>query len=172
MSDPGSDLSSCARAASAAETRFRIDAPIAPARAPRVVLLDPQAAEIGRRAATHEWANASFIDCEAPIRGTTGSELSTEDLLLRDIDGSPVTLSELLDDADVVVLVATERAGSQSAAVIGRACFDQGVMTAGIVIGEGSEADAAVVALRPYARVLLPFAHESDVVELLTALRA
>ena len=44
-------------------------------------------------------------------------------------------------------------------------------MTAGLVLGNGSEARDAVAALRPHARVLLPTADESDVLELLTALR-
>ena len=41
-------LSSCARAATAAEARFRIDRPIAPSRAGRVVALDEPAAEVAR----------------------------------------------------------------------------------------------------------------------------
>jgi hypothetical protein len=45
-------------------------------------------------------------------------------------------------------------------------------MTAGFVLGDGYEADDAVAALRPHTRVLLPTADESDVVEVLTALRA
>ena len=46
--------SSCARAASAEESRFRIDRPIAPSRAGRVVALDARAAEPGgRRTAGH-----------------------------------------------------------------------------------------------------------------------
>ncbi len=44
-------------------------------------------------------------------------------------------------------------------------------MTAGLVLGDGFEAEDAVAALRPHARVLLLSADESDVFELLTALR-
>jgi hypothetical protein len=44
-------------------------------------------------------------------------------------------------------------------------------MTAGLVLGDGSQTHGAVAALRPHARVLLPTADESDLVELLTALR-
>jgi hypothetical protein len=40
------------------------------------------------------------------------------------------------------------------------------------VLGTGREADGAVAALRPHARVLLPSADEHDVTDLLTALRA
>jgi hypothetical protein len=71
-----------------------------------------------------------------------------------------------------VFLVATEDSGAPCAQAIGRACVERGVMTAGFVLGDGFEADDAVSALRPHARVLLPTAEESDVVEVLTALRA
>ncbi|MFD1532802.1 hypothetical protein [Pseudonocardia aurantiaca] len=157
-------MSECARAASAAESRFRIDRPIAPARAPRIIALDEGAAGVTRRvAAQHGWANARFFVCEG---GSTGG------LLLRDIDGLPTLLDDALARADAVFLVATEDSGARYARTIGRACFERGVMTAGFVLGDGYEADDAIAALRPHARVLLPTADESDVVEVLTALRA
>ena len=163
--------SECARAASAAESRFRIDRPIAPARAPRVVALDRGAAGVVRRAAAHhEWANARFFVCEGLAPGAGDGPI--DGLLLRDIDGRPAMIDEALDRADAVFLVATEDSGAPCAQAIGRACFERGVMTAGFVLGDGFEADDAVTALRPHARVLLPTAEESDVVEVLTALRA
>lgn len=165
-------LSSCARAASAAETRYRIDAPIAPARAARVVALDKGAAQVARRVAALEWTSARFFVCEGVAPDGGSEAISVDDLLLRGINGAPEVLCEQLSNADVVVLIATEDAGAACASVVGRACFERGIMTAGLVLGEGSQADDAVVALRPHARVLLPFADESDVTELLTALRA
>jgi len=45
-------------------------------------------------------------------------------------------------------------------------------MTAGLILGEGCEAGAAVSALRPHARVLMVTKDEHDVSEVLTALRA
>jgi len=165
-------LSSCARAASAAETRYRIDAPIAPARAARVVALDVGAAKVARRVAAHQWASARFFVCDGVAPGSASEALSVDDLVLRGIDGTPASLDEQLADADVVVLIATEDAGAASASVVGRACFERGIMTAGLVLGEGFEAEGAVVALRPHARVLLPSADDDDVTELLTALRA
>ncbi len=47
-------VSSCARAASAKEAAFRIDYPLAPARATRVIGFDARAAEVVRSAAGHE----------------------------------------------------------------------------------------------------------------------
>jgi hypothetical protein len=154
--------SSCARAATAAEARFRIQRPVAPARAPRIIALDEGAAEIVGRTATLQWANARFYAC----RSSDGS------VDLRGIEGRPATLADELASADVVVMVATDDRGADCAYAIGKACWQRSIMTAGLVVADDEAADRAVAALRPHARVLLPGADESDVVELLTALRA
>jgi hypothetical protein len=160
-------LSESARAASAEEARFRIDRPIAPARAARVVALDPGAAATIRRVATGPWVTARFYVCEA---GTDDGG-PADDVLLRGIDGPAVRLSESLSGVDVAVLVATDDSGHAFAAAIGRACSAAAITTAGVVIGDGTAAEEAVAALRPHARVLLPSADESDLSELLGALR-
>jgi hypothetical protein len=158
-------LSSCARAASAAEARYRIDAPVESRRA-RVIALDEPAADVLRSVAALEWASARFFVCD-----TVGGSGEADDVLLRGIDGSPAVLSGELAGAHVVVMVATQDSGADCAYVIGKACWERGVMTAGLVLGDGSQTLGAVAALRPHARVLLPTADESDLVELLTALR-
>ena len=161
-------LSSCAKAASAGEARYRIDRPIAPSRAGRVVALDAGAADVLARTAQLEWANARFYVCEG-----AGSDGDT--VLLRTIDGAPATLADELASASVVVMVATRDSGADCAYALGKACWERGVQTAGLVLGDGASAgtaaSAAVAALRPHARVLLPTADESDVVDLLSALR-
>ena len=155
--------SSCAQATTAAEARFRVDNPIAPARGARVIALDEGAAAVARRAAAESWSNARFFLCE----GVAG-----DSLVLRGIGGSAADLGDQLFDADVVVMVATEDAGAASAYAIGKACWERSIMTAGLVIGDDYAAEHAVAALRPHARVLLPAADEGDLAELLTALRA
>ena len=159
-------LSSCARAATAEEARYRIDRPIAPSRAGRIVALDDGAAAVLARTAQLDWANARFYVCES-----TGAD----GLLLRTIDGVPATLADELASASVVVMVATGDRGADCAYALGKACWERGVQTAGLVLGdgtsEGTAASAAVAALRPHARVLLPSADETDVVDLLSALR-
>jgi hypothetical protein len=154
---------SCARAATAAESRYRIDAPIAPSRGARVIALDEGAAEVARRVAGESWANARFFAC-------TGSD--TGALTLTGIGGAAADLREQLSGADVVVMIATEDSGAACAYAIGRTCWEKSIMTAGIVLGDGYDAEHAVAALRPHARVLLPSGDDSDVIELLTALRA
>ncbi|MFJ3823609.1 3-methyl-2-oxobutanoate hydroxymethyltransferase [Streptomyces nodosus] len=155
-------LSESARAASAGESRFRIDVPIAPARAARVVALDERAASVARGLAERPWAHARFY--------TTGEALDDEGPL-HELDGRAVPLDEVLSGTDVVVVLATEDGGRAAAAVIGRLCGRRGITTAGVILGDGFEADDAVAALRPYARVLLLSADEGDAFELLTALR-
>jgi hypothetical protein len=156
-------FSSCARAATAAETRYRIDAPIVSSRGARVVALDAGAAAVAARVATQPWGNARFFSCEA---------LGQDKLAIRGIGNAPADLDDQLADADVVVMIATEDSGAAAAYAIGKACWERSIMTAGVVVAVGDEGRQAVAALRPHARVLLPSADESDVTELLTALRA
>jgi hypothetical protein len=160
-------LSSCARAASAAEARYRIDAPVE-SRAARVIALDDGAADVVRSVAELGWVSARFLVCEnVPV----GGGVAAGDFLLRDIEGSPALLSDELRGAHVVVMIATQDSGADCAYAIGKACWERAIMTAGLVVGGGFDVQDAVAALRPHARVLLPTADESDVVELLRALR-
>jgi hypothetical protein len=155
-------LSECASATSAAESRFRIDAPIEPARAARVIALDERAVGVARRAADHRWAHARFYSCEG---GTP------QEPVLRELDGGPAPLGQVLTGSDVVVVLASEDSGKEYAAAIGRTCRQHGITTAGLVLDIDYGVRDAVAALRPFARVLMPSADEADVLELLTALR-
>jgi hypothetical protein len=157
-------LNSCAKAATAAEARFRIAAPDPAPQATRIVALDPGAVAVVRRAAQQHWRSAHFLTYE----GDGG----TSDLILRASDGSQVRFSTELADADMWMMIATADDGAEAASVIGEACSRRGIMTTGLVFGEGSEVAAAVSALRPYARVLLVSSDEDDVPEVLAALRA
>jgi hypothetical protein len=140
--------SSCARAATAEEARFRIDRPIGGRRA-LVVALDDGAADVVDRVAERPWGAARFF---------------------RNPDIPAVT--EELADADVAIMVATADADAGAASAIAQACARRGIMTAGLILGERSEAAAAVSALRPYARNLMVTNDEDDVAAVLTALRA
>jgi len=137
---------SCARAATAAEARFRIDRPIR-GRSALVIALDDEAAEVVDRVAEQSWQGARFV---------------------RAADG----FSEDLADTDVAIMIATAEADGEAAAQIGRACAERGIMTAGLILGDRLDVAAAVSALRPYARNLMVTGDEQDVAEVLTALRA
>ncbi len=157
-------LSSCARAASAEESRYRIDRPIAPSRAGRIIALDERAVGVVARIAQMEWANARFYTCNSVAE-------DGETVMLRGIDGGPATLADELASASIVVMVATSDTGAGCAYALGKACWERGIQTAGLVLGDGTHHGTAVAALRPHARVLLPDADELDVVDILTALR-
>lgn len=175
---------SCALATSAEEAGYRIDAPIPGRHGARVVALDDGAATVVRRLAREQWNAARFYTLSASGRAVApatdaGGRTADPDLPLHRTTGADARLSGELADADVTVMVATERAGAAAAtaaAGIGRACARRGVMTAGVVLGgTGNGADGArgtVHALRPHARVLLVGADDQDVTDLLTAIRA
>lgn len=162
--------SSCARATSAAEMRFRIDANIRGRGGARVIGLDPGADEVVRRVAREPWGHARFFGLAAPVDaiGAGGSQ----SVSLRDTDGHVTSLLDELAAADVVVMVATTASDAAAATVIGAACTVRAIMTAGLVIGDRAQVSQTVAALRPHARVLLTTEDDQDVVELLTALRA
>jgi hypothetical protein len=164
-------LNSCARAATAAEASFRINAPIAPNRGTRVVALDRRAEQVVRRVAEGQWLGARFFTCRfiAPLATDNGD---VADIVLTSTDGSESRLSAELDGADVAMMVATADDGADVACAIGDACTLRGIMTAGLVLSTGHDARATVSALRPYARVLMVTQDEQDVSEVLTALRA
>jgi hypothetical protein len=159
-------LSSSARATTADESRFRLDYPLAPARAVRVIALDPAAEAMVRLVAKLPWDSARFLVA-------AGSQLPGEggDFSVRKLDGSATSLALELFDVDVAIMVATTDSAAAAAATIGAACSERAIMTAGIVIGDG-RTQATVSVLRPFARVLMVSADESDLIALLTAVRA
>lgn len=137
-------LSSCARASTAAESRFRIDVPAFPRRSSRVIALDPGAAEAARG-----------LDYD----------------VLRPGDVLP---GEELDGADTVVLLASAEADADAAtaaSAIGEAAAARGITAVGIVMPGGTSQDQAVSALRPNAMVLVVLRDPTDLPEVLSALR-
>ena len=102
-------LSRCAAAATAAETAFRINVPIAPTRGARVIALDAAAAAVAGRIAAQPWAGARFFVCT-----TDGSRA-----VLTGIGGPPADLAEQLVEADVVVMIAAEDTAAAAASMIG-----------------------------------------------------
>jgi hypothetical protein len=168
-------LSSCARAATAAEARYRIAAPAFTRRSSRVIALDAHAAEVVRALAERTWHGGRFLVFESAL---------PDDALLRRVAPVPVDgdgdggqgtgtalLSEELDGADTVVMIASAAANAMAASVIGDAAADRGIMTAGLVLPDAAPPGSAVSALRPNAMVLVVLRDVADVPEVLSALR-
>jgi hypothetical protein len=160
-------LSSCAYAATAAEARYRINAKQQPPRQSRVVALDAGATTVVRPLVGMPWRNTSFLSyASAAVAPTQPADVA--DIVLNAVGGSTVRLSQELDGTDFVMMVATANDGAQAASAIGIACAMRGIMTAAVVLGFGHDVDAAVTALRPYARVLLVSHDDQDVAEILS----
>jgi hypothetical protein len=159
-------LSSCARAATAAEARYRISAPRFSARESRVIGLDERSARLVRDIAGNRWDGGHFLVFETAL---------PDDALLRHASGGTALLSEELAGADAVVMVATAAESAEAASIIGDAAAARGIMSAGLVlpgnaIGE-TPGDAVVSALRPNAMVLVVLQEADDLAEVLSALR-
>jgi hypothetical protein len=150
--------------------RHRIDRPIRGRRGARIIGLDTGADAIVRRITGEPWGMARFFTL-AQAAGPVDDGGSAS-VVLRDTDGTESSMLAELDDADVVILVATTDADGAAATIIGAACTVRAIMTAALVIGEQSLVGPTVAAVRPHARVLMVSADEHDVVDLLSALRA
>lgn len=161
---------SCALATTAAEYRYRIQRPNSADRQSRVIALDEGAKSILARLAAGTWVGARFLTFETP--SPHNGEQPAADAQLRTLDGRTGQLVEQLVGADVVVMIATGDGGSQAADIIGHACAERGVMTAGIVVGDRRGAEEAINTLRPNAMVLVVLDDEQDATDVLTALRA
>jgi hypothetical protein len=155
-------LGSCARAATAAEARYRISASEFTRRSSRVIALDSHAAAAVARMAGQRWRGGHFLVFESAV---------PDDALLRPAAGGTALLSEELDGADAVVMVATARANAEAASIIGNACAARGIMSAGLVVPGAGPVGEVVSALRPNAMVLVVLQDAADVPEILSALR-
>jgi hypothetical protein len=162
--------SSCARATTSAEMGYRIDRPILGRQGARIIGLDTGADAIVQRISEEPWGHARFFS----LAGSVGeiSDGGSESVALRGTDGAESSLLAELDDADVVIMVATTDADGAAATIIGAACTVRAIMTAGLVIGDQALVGATVAAVRPHARVLMVSGEPHDVIDLLSALRA
>jgi hypothetical protein len=164
-------LHSCARAATSAEARYRVDYPNSTERASRIIALDDRAAAILESVADWPWRGARFLTVEA-VRNGDGDVDGGLDAQMRSFEGGASLLSQELDGADVAVMVATGDEGAEAASIIGRASFRRRVMTAGLVVQGKDEPNNAVNFLRPYASVLVVSPDEQYIADVLTAIRA
>jgi hypothetical protein len=159
-------LSSCARAATTAEARYRITAPGFARRESRIIGLDEQSARLVRDMAGKPWDGGHFLVFETAL---------PDDALLRHASGGTALLSEELDGADTVVMIAAAADSAEAASIIGDAAAARGIMSAGLVLPGNAQGeargDAVVSALRPNAMVLVVLQEADDLAEVLSALR-
>jgi len=161
-------LHGCARAATAEETRYRIQSPNSLQRTSRIFALDAAAAEAMYAVTEDPWNDAHFLTVSKADKGAA-------ELRLNHPDGSAADFLRELEDADVVVLLATDGSSEGAAEIIARACHERNIMCAALALGQGNadhSLDLVVNSMRRFARVLV-VAHDEDYIPaMLTALRA
>jgi hypothetical protein len=167
-------LSSCARAATAAEARYRVQYPNSVTRTSRIFALDPAAAEAMYAITEQPWNDAHFLTL-ATQKSVEADQMTAADLPLCHPDGSLANLVDEIAQADVVVLLATEGTGEGAAEVIARECYARNIMCAGIALGAGNpqaSVNRVVNSMRRFARVLVVADDADYLPAMLTALRA
>ena len=166
--------SESARMSSAAEVRFRIDAPNSKPRAVKVIALDHPSERVVKEMSQRTWNGATFFTASAfgsaPKAGESFSGW------LSDIAGRTKNLIEEVDSADLVVMIAAAGESAQAASIIGEACSVKRVMTTALVLSGPAVSDDALSKtlshLRPWALMLVIASAEDYIADMLTALRA
>ena len=172
--------SESARMSSAAEARFRIDAPNSQPRAVKVIALDAPSERIIKELADAPWQRATFLTASAFAAGAPTSEGALERFSLggwlNDLAGRTKNLIDEIAAADLVVMVASAGENAGAAAIIGEACNLRHVMTTALILGTGSSSDEALskmlVQLRPHAMMLVISSADEYIKDMLMALRA
>jgi hypothetical protein len=168
-------LSESARMSSAAEARFRIDAPNSKPRHVKVIALDAASEAVVKHLAERRWNNASFFTAPAFAGAPARSGFSMRGWL-SDLAGRTKDLIDELDSADLVVMVATAGENAEAAALIGEACSVKRVNTTGLIL-RGAQATDQMLSktlshLRPWSLMLVIATREDYIEDMLTALRA
>jgi hypothetical protein len=166
--------SESARMSSAAEARFRIDAPNSKQRTVKVIALDQPSERVIKELAQRTWNRATFFTASAfggaPRKGESFAGW------LSDLAGRTKDLIDEVDTADLVVMVAAAGESAQAASIIGEACSVKRVMTTALVLGSSDVPDEALsktlAHLRPWALMLVIASAEEYIADMLTALRA
>lgn len=162
--------------ASAAQARFRIDAPNSQPRAIKIIALDRGSERMVRRLAQATWNRASFFTASAFAGAPQPSGTFSMTGWLSDVAGRTKDLMDEVGSADLVVMVATAGENASAAAIIGEACSAKRVNTTGLIVGGANASDEALSRtlsqLRPWS-LMLVIANTDDYIEdMLTALRA
>jgi hypothetical protein len=168
-------LSESARMSTAAEARFRIDAPNSRPRHVKVIALDSGSEALVKRLAERQWNTASFFTASAFAGAPPGRGFSMQGWL-SDLAGRTKDLIDEVNGADLVVMVATAGENSQAAALIGEACSLKRVNTTGLILGGASATDEmlskTLSQLRPWSLMLVIASGEDYIEDMLIALRA
>ena len=149
--------SESARMSSAAEARFRLDAPNSKPRAVKVIALDARSEPVVDDLAHRRWNGAAFFTAAGLV-------------------SDPARLREEVDAADLVVMVATAGSHPGEVALIGEACSRRRVTTTGLIVCDEETSDEelseTLSLLRPWMLMLVVASSRDYIEDMLLALRA
>jgi hypothetical protein len=148
---------------SAAEARYRVQAPNSRPRIIKVIGLDAGGAAAVQHLAGEGWRHATFFTVGRPGE-------------LKALDGSTSTVEREIESADLVVMIASAEGRAHLAEEIGRVCSDRRVSTTTLVLGAIDAPEAALAKtlaqVRPWSLMLVLAGDERYVADMMTALRA
>ena len=157
---------------SAAELRFRVQAPNSKERVTAIIALDAPSEAFLRRLSDDRWNHATFLKT---IAGDSAADPGADDGWLTTLDERRTRVREEVDAADQVILVAAAGGHAAEAAVIGRACSLKRVTTTALIVGAAEASDAAVsktlAQLRPWSLMVVIANSDDYVTDMMTALR-
>jgi hypothetical protein len=168
-------LSENARMATAAEARYRIDAPNSRPKRVKVIALDRPSEAIVKDLARKVWNGATFFTASSFASVPPTGNFSMQGWL-SDLAGRTKNLVDEVDTADLVVMVATAGENAQAAALIGEACSLKRIATTGLILGAPSASDEmlskTLAQLRPWSLMLVIASALDYIEDMLIALRA
>lgn len=156
----------------AAELRFRVQAPNSQGRVTTIVALDAASEDFVRRLSQERWNHATFL--KAPLADSPDDPL-VDDGWLTTLDDRRTRVREEINASDQVIMVATPGGYADSAALIGRACSRKRVTTTALIVGATGASDADIsktlAQLRPWSLMVVFVSSEDFVTDMMTALR-
>jgi hypothetical protein len=168
--------SESARASSAAEAAFRIDAPNSLPKTVKVIALDAASEDVMSQIMRPEWNRANFLTASAFTGTPAARETFSMQGWLGDLAGRAKNLVEEIAAADQVVMIVTAGSNVPAAALIGEVCRTRGVMTTALVRATGDVADRrtshTLAQVRPCAMMVVAASTDDYIADMLTALRA
>jgi hypothetical protein len=158
---------------SAAELRFRVQAPNSKARATAVIALDAPSERFVQRLSENRWNHATFLKAapdDAP------DDPLADDGWLTTFGDRRTRVRDEVDAADQVIMVAAAGGHAAAASVIGRACSRKRVTTTALIVGAVDASDAEIsktlAQLRPWSLMVVIANSDDYVTDMMTALRA
>lgn len=165
-------LSESARVTSAAELRFRVQAPNSLARATTVIALDTPSEAVIRHLADAAWNQATFL--KEPVADPPGDPQAS-DGWLTDLSGRRSRVRDHVNASDQVIMVAAAGELAGAAPMIGRACSLRRVTTTGLIVGAATASDRdlsrTLAQLRPWSLMVVIANSDDYVTDMMTALR-